>query len=296
MRTWLACLTLLLLASACRPPADPADPKPLAFDGEVALSWVVQQTVLGPRPVGSAAHRQAGDLIVQRLKELGWVVEEQVFEYRGTECRNLIGKMPHAEGRPIALLGAHYDTRFRADQDPTHPEAPVLGANDGASGVAVLLELARVLDPDRTTVQVWLTFFDAEDNGRVDGWDWIVGSEFLASQLTAVPQWVIVVDMVGDADQQIYYEQNSDLLLMEAIWQTAAGLGYEKYFVAEYRHAMLDDHLPFARMGIPAVDIIDFDYPYWHTAADTVDKVSAASLARVGHTLQTFLHEDDGHP
>jgi Zn-dependent M28 family amino/carboxypeptidase len=100
---------------------------------------------------------------------------------------------------------------------------------------------------------------------------------------------MVLVDMIGDADQQLYYEGNSDEALQTWIWDIAAELGYEAYFIQEHRFTMIDDHLPFARRGIPAVDIIDFDYPYWHTVEDTADKVSPDSLLRVGRTLEVWL-------
>jgi glutaminyl-peptide cyclotransferase len=259
------------------------------FDGERAYQLVVVQTEFGYRPTGSEAGWATGDWIIEQLTLADWQVETQEFSYMGVRCRNILGVMPANAGKPVILLGAHYDTRRRADSDPLHPSEPVMGANDGASGTAVLLELAQVLEFGKIPYQVWLAFFDAEDNGRLDGWDWIVGSSYLASQLAVRPEFVIIVDMVGDADQQIYYEQNSDPALMEALWQTAADLGYGDTIIPEYRHAMLDDHTPFLRLGIRAVDMIDFDYPYWHTTADTADKVSADSLERVGRTLQTFL-------
>jgi Zn-dependent M28 family amino/carboxypeptidase len=142
---------------------------------------------------------------------------------------------------------------------------------------------------------VWLAFFDAEDNGRLDGWDWIVGSQYMADHLTVDPAAMILVDMVGDADQQFYLEGNSDAILQAKLWTTAANLGYGQHFVPVIRYTMIDDHIPFRSRGIPAVDIIDFDYPYWHTTADTADKVSALSLERVGRTLETYL-EAEGVP
>jgi Zn-dependent M28 family amino/carboxypeptidase len=170
----------------------------------------------------------------------------------------------------------------------------VLGANDGASGVAVLLELARVLDQDHLRHQVWLAFFDAEDNGRLDGWEWAVGSAYMAAHLEVDPAAVIVVDMVGDADQQLYLEGNSEPVLQGYLWEIAADLGYGEVFVPEYRWTMYDDHVPFAERSIPAVDIIDFDYPYWHTTQDTLDKISAESLERVGRVVEAFLEQGDG--
>ncbi len=268
------------------PLPSPTSPLTLQFDGEVAYRHTAQQMALGARPTGSAANRATGDYIIAQLQALGWEVEEQSFTYQGTPVRNIVGR---AGQGPMVVLGAHYDTRRRADRDPQDPSAPVPGANDGASGVAVLLELARTLDKGTLSNQVWLAFFDAEDNGNLDGWEWIVGSAYMAQNLTITPEYVIIVDMVGDADQQLYLERNSHPELSARIWGLAAELGYADYFLNSVKHSLLDDHTPFARRGIPAVDIIDFDYPYWHTTADTLDKISPLSLERVGRVLETLL-------
>ncbi len=257
---------------------------PRTFSGEQAYAHVLEQCALGPRPTGSPAVRAAGDAIIAHLERWGWAVETQEFTYRDTPVRNIIGRA--GEG-PVVIVGAHYDTRRAADQED--PTQPVLGANDGASGTAVLMELARVLEKDRLRHQVWLVFFDAEDNGGLDGWEWCVGSSHMAANLTVRPEAMILVDMVGDADQQFYFEHNSDPALQRELWEVAATLGYTPTFVSEYRWAVYDDHVPFARRGIPAVDIIDLDYPYWHTTRDTPDKVSPASLERVGRVLEVWL-------
>ena len=242
----------------------------------------------GPKPVGSEAGRKTGDYIIAQLKEHGWQVEEQEFLHLGVPGRNIIGR---AGQGPVALIGAHYDTRRLADKDPDPAlqAQPVPGANDGASGVAVLLELARVLDKERLTNEVWLTLFDAEDNGGLDGWKFSVGAEDLASRLTVKPEMVIIADMIGDRDQQIYKEQNSTPELVEKIWDIAARLGYEQSFIPTVKWPITDDHMPFLQRGIPAADLIDFDYPYWHTTQDTTDKVAPESLERVGRVLQTLL-------
>lgn len=271
---------LALICVAC------SSPTPRTFDGQTAYAHVAKQCELGFRPTGSEANRAVGDYIISELKARGWAVETQEFTYRDTPVRNIIGRT--GEG-PVILLGAHYDTRRSADRED--PSQPVLGANDGASGVAVLLELARTLDRDRLHHQVWLAFFDAEDNGQLDGWEWCVGSAYMAAHLEVTPAAVVVVDMVGDADQQLYMEYNSDPTLQTQLWELAATLGYTQTFISEYRWSIYDDHIPFAQRGIPAVDIIDFDYPYWHTTQDTPDKVSAASLERVGRTLEVWLEE-----
>jgi Zn-dependent M28 family amino/carboxypeptidase len=186
------------------------------------------------------------------------------------------------------------------DLDPNNWSEAVPGANDGASGAAVLLELARVLPAyaDRLRFgQIWLVFFDAEDNGSLPGVNseslpsngWILGSTAFVQSLTEYPQAAVIVDMIGDADQNIYQEKNSHPGLTAEIWQAAGRLGYQDRFIALPKWAILDDHTPFLQVGIPAVDIIDFDYPYYHTIEDTPDKVSAQSLKTVGDTLIEWM-------
>lgn len=260
------------------------------FKGDLAFRLAEAQMKFGPRPPGSEANRQTGDYILEQLKQLGWQTEIQAFEYRNTPGRNLIGKAALGQG-PIIIIGAHYDTRLYADQDPVSPQSPVPGANDGASGVAVLLELARVLDTANLKNEVWLAFFDMEDNGGINDWDWIVGSTYMAQSLTVTPQAMILVDMIGDADQQIYFEVNSDPTLSAQLFDLAAQLGYSDYFIPKPKYAMLDDHTPFANLGIPAVDLIDFDYPYWHRTTDTLDKLSPQSLERVGRVIEVYLEQ-----
>lgn len=256
---------------------------PESFDGAKAYEYVVAQVNMGPRTPGSKGHAQVREWMRLELENSGWIVEVHESERLGHPIFNIIAK--RGEEPPQVILGAHYDTRFFADHDPNPVKQtePVPGANDGASGVAVLLELARTL-PDNTT-PVWLVFFDTEDNGRVDGWDWILGSRAFVDEIPVQPRAVVIVDMIGDADLNIHYEKNSDPAIRSEIWYTAAQLGYGDEFIAEEKHSMLDDHTPFVERGIPAVDIIDFDYPYWHTTADTPDKVSPESLKAVGDTL-----------
>jgi Zn-dependent M28 family amino/carboxypeptidase len=224
----------------------------------------------------------------------GWQFETQVSETMGHTVHNLIAK--NSAQPPQIIVGAHYDSRIYADNDPdpVNHTQPVPGANDGASGVAVLLELARSLP--RNTVPVWLVFFDAEDNGRIENWDWILGSREFVARNPLTPRAVIIVDMIGDADLNIYRERNSNVELTDEVWATAKSLGYDHTFIDEYRHSMIDDHTPFVERGIPAIDIIDFDYPYWHTMDDTPDKVSAESLQIVGETLRTWIIQQSGQP
>jgi Zn-dependent M28 family amino/carboxypeptidase len=211
----------------------------------------------------------------------------QSSQQGGHPVENIVAQRSQAP--PEIIIGAHYDSRILsdADTDPFRQTQPVPGANDGASGVAVLLGLARSLPED--TVAVWLVFFDSEDNGRIADWDWILGSRAFVAKNAVAPRAVVVVDMVGDSDLNLYMEQNSDTALRAEIWNTAAGLGYGSVFIPQPKYSMLDDHTPFLEAGIPAVDIIDFDYPYWHTTQDTPDKVSAESLSAVGATLRAWI-------
>jgi glutaminyl-peptide cyclotransferase len=168
------------------------------------------------------------------------------------------------------------------------PIVSVPGANDGASGVAVLLELARVIDLNKVDSGLALAFFDGEDQGHLLGWDWSVGSRYMAEHLKLPPELVVVVDMVGDRDLQIYIEHNSDPSLADEIWSIAGEAGFPG-FIAQPKHSIIDDHLPFAQRSIPAVDIIDIEYPVWHTTLDNLEQISADSLFQVGRTLQLWL-------
>jgi Zn-dependent M28 family amino/carboxypeptidase len=253
----------------------------------VAYLRVLEQCGYGARPTGSISNRLLGEYLIAKAEEYGWSTQVQEFTYRGVAGRNIIA---HKGSGSVVILGAHYDTRPFADYDPPETQDQhILGANDGGSGVAVLLELARVLDVDRVPGQVRLVFFDAEDRGDLDGWPFSVGAAQYAAVLDVVPEYVIVVDMVGDENQVLYWEGNSDAELNAQIWELAAELGYEGTFVPEVRWQIIDDHLPFVNKGWRAIDIIDFDYPYWHTTQDTADKVSAESLGRIGHVLEVFL-------
>ena len=256
---------------------------PESFDGARAYEDVITQVQMGHRTPGSQGHAQVREWMRVELENAGWTVEVHESQRLGHPIYNIVAKR-NAEP-PQIILAAHYDTRFVADNDPDPAKQtePVPGANDGASGVAVLLELARTLPDD--TVPVWLVFFDAEDNGRVDGWDWILGSRAFAEEIRVQPEAVVIVDMIGDANLNIHYEKNSDPIIRAEIWSMAAQLGYGDVFIADEKYSMIDDHTPFLEKGVPAVDIIDFDYAYWHTAADTPDKVSPESLHAVGDTL-----------
>ena len=277
---------LTILITTCAP----LSPE-IQFDGQRAFSLIEDQLAFGPRIPGTLGHARTVTWIQENLRAAGWSTELQEATMMGHPIKNVVARREGQEdAEPWIILGAHYDTRIYADRDPdpNKRNQPVPGANDGASGVAVLLELARVL-PEDYPGKIWLVFFDAEDNGGIQGWDWILGSRAYVDRLEGQPDAVVIVDMIGDADLNIKVEPSSDSNLTKEIWSHAASLGYEQHFQPILGPRILDDHTPFLRAGIPAVDIIDFDYPYWHTTGDTLDKVSAESLRVIGDTLMAWL-------
>jgi len=265
------------------------EPEPISFEGSRAYADVQTQVAFGPRTPGSEGHAQIRAWMHSELESAGWLVEVHESERMGHPIYNIIAR--RNEEAPQIILGAHYDTRFFADQDPDLSKRgeTVSGANDGASGVAVLLEMARSLPKD--SPPTWLVFFDTEDQGNIAGWDWILGSRAFAEEIPVRPEAVVIVDMIGDADLNIYLERNSNVAIRTEIWSMAEKLGHGDVFINEERYSMEDDHTPFLEAGLPAVDIIDFDYPYWHTTGDTADKVSAESLHAVGETLWHWIME-----
>ncbi len=267
---------------------------PPSFDGQRAYEDVKTQVGFGPRFPGTPGHDQIRAWIQKELEASGWQVEVQESEALGHPVKNIVARRGNVS--PEIIIGAHYDSRMVADQDtdPANHTQPVPAANDGGSGVAVLLGLARSMPKD--AVPVWLVFFDAEDNGRIEGWDWILGSREFVKNNPVQPRAVVVVDMIGDADLNIYREKNSNQAITDEIWKTARDLGYGDKFIDSYKYSMIDDHTPFLEAGLPAVDLIDFDYPYWHTTQDTPDKVSAESLKAVGDTLLAWIMGQSAQP
>jgi glutaminyl-peptide cyclotransferase len=279
---------LLFFTFSCKNKNEKVSSGNLQFDGSKAFQNIEYQMELGPRIPGSKGHKDFLVWIIDSLSKQGMLTQIQEGELLGHQIKNVIAKA--GSGNPWIILGTHYDTRIFADQDSANDNIrkPVPGANDGASGVAVLLEIARVLPKDFPG-EIWLVFFDAEDNGNIETWDWILGSRVFVDQLEGKPDAMVLLDMIGDKDLNIYMERNSDPELMAQIWDTADVIGYNEYFIPSLKYGMLDDHIPFIQSGIPAVDIIDFDYPYWHTTKDTIDKVSADSLQIVGNTVLSWL-------
>jgi glutaminyl-peptide cyclotransferase len=261
-----------------------------AFDQTLAFQNIETQMAFGPRVPGSEAHQAFIDWASTELKNNDWQVELQTGEISGHVLTNIIGKK--GQGDEIIMLSAHYDSRIVADQDTEFPSVsePVPGANDGASGVAVLLELSRVLTIPKDK-QIWIVLFDIEDNGNLQDWDWILGSQYFADHLETRPSLVVNLDMIGDSELTIYKEKNSTASVNDEIWSTANQLGLSDVFIPEYAYSIIDDHTPFLRLGIKAVDIIDMDYPYWHTTEDDISRVSAKSLGVVGHVIERWIEK-----
>ncbi len=276
--------------------------EPPAFDGASAFAFLEQQCALGPRYPGSPGHAAIRRYIAGKLEEFGAGVTRQPFEAvlsTGDTLRleNITGSY-RPEARARILLCAHYDTRPRADResDPANRAKPILGANDGASGVAVLLEIARLCAVSEPSVGVDLVFFDGEDygeEGRTD--DYLLGSRRHAKSLGARrPNAVILLDMVGERDSRIPIEGFSAAAspaLCARIFGIARSLRIPN-FVQAKGPSIIDDHLPYIQAGVPAIDLIDFDYRYWHTLADTPDKCSGESLAAVGAVLVRYVWEE----
>jgi hypothetical protein len=272
------------------------------FDGKKAMAYLERQCAFGPRNPGSSGHSKCLTFLVEELKKSSDRVRTQKFRmtdytdgktYTGTNVMAFFGP-PSAE----IVLCAHWDTRGQAekDPDPKNRDKPIMGANDGASGVAVLLEVARQLHLHPPSRGVAIILFDGEDAG-IHGRDptWCQGSRFFARNMPAgfQPQYGILLDMVGDRDLRLPYEIYSyrySPALVRRVWEKAAFLGLSAFEMTP-GYEMVDDHLELYNVGIPCINIIDFEYPHWHTQADTIDKCSASSLEVVGTLLLHILYE-----
>ena len=271
------------------------------FDGNQAFEYLIAQCNFGPRTPGSDAHRACAKWLSDTFFPLADEVESQYYSYKfqltgdSLKLVNIIaGFQPQLRDRIV--IGAHWDTRPIADSDPNpaNRQKPILGANDGASGVAVILELARLFSQSPPPVGVELVLFDGEDSGQhQDLNDWCTGSRYYASHLSGeLPRWGVVLDMIGEKKAVYSVEVNSLELaprLTHALWSLAAELNL-LCFDPLPGPTVWDDHVMLNRYGIPSVDIIDFDYPYWHTLDDTPDKCSPESLEDVGTLLVHWIY------
>ncbi len=266
---------------------------PPAIDSTRAFQYVKEIVAFGPRPIGSANHKKVEDYILAHLK--GDEVENDMFTADTPEGKfpvhNIVGKFPGTKDG-IIVIASHYDTNY-----PLR-ETTYVGANDGGSSSALLLEFANQLrGKKRDGYSVWLVWDDAEEAMKT--WseclrDSLYGIRHLAEKWEADGtlkkiKAFLLADMIGDADLNIDRDTNSTPWLEDVVYEAATRLGYQSHFFGRTVPGMEDDHIPFVKRGVPSADLIDFDYGYnnvfWHTPQDTVDKLSPKSLEIVGSTM-----------
>lgn len=315
-RTIATIFACLLFAACDEAPKPVAAPQPINvspdlwkdFSGEKALAEVRTQVDFGPRPSGSSALEKARGHIISTLQAHGWEAERQEFKETPVSGRgeiafaNIIARFPSVKGQPASrstqrvIIGSHYDTKVMT-------EVRFIGANDAGSSTGALLELARVVaTAPQLAEQLELVFFDGEEGilgfGSPEfGPDGLVGSRHYARQIRPRAQqykFALVWDMIGDKDLTITLPSDSPKNLAGALFTAAEQLGVRRNF-GYFSQPILDDHEPIARIArIPAMDIIDFDYPAWHTGGDTLEKLSATSLETVGRTTLKMLINELG--
>lgn len=266
------------------------------FDSQKAFAYLTAQTDFGPRVTGTPAHQRCLQYLQNELQKTADAVTLQPFTHIGYNGETLnmtnIFASFNAQAKQRILLIAHWDSRPQADQDPDPKkrDLPILGANDGASGVAILLEIARHLKEIPPSVGVDMLFVDGEDYGKEgDTENYLLGARYFTQNLPPGfnPMFGILLDMVGDKDLEIPKEPNSIQYapdIVNLVWETAKDLGVFQ-FTDRTQRPVIDDHLPFNEAGIKTIDLIDFDYPPWHTTEDTPDKCSPESLQAVGKVL-----------
>ena len=314
-------LLCLLTLSCCRPKKgavvveQPSVSVP-AFDADSAYNFVSAQVAFGPRVTGSEAHKACGDWLVAKLKGFGAEVTEQTADlkaYNGDRLpmRNIIGSYNTATNKRVVLC-SHWDSRPWADNDPDvkNHRTPIDGANDGASGVGVLLEIARQLWRQQPTIGVDIIFFDAEDYGmHSDESDyadnsWCLGSQYWARhphKADYMARFGILLDMVGAPNSRFCQERYSRRYagsIVDKVWQTAHALGFGTYFPLTAGNYVTDDHLPLNEKGrIPTIDIIPYDDAYgfgehWHTVKDNMEWIDRATLRAAGQTVLHVIYNE----
>ena len=306
----VACL--LLSMSAC----DRFHRPQTTFSGDASLPYVKTQLDFGPRVPGTPAHRRTGDWIIAQMKQRADTVIVQSWSHVTAKgdtlpLRNILARINPAATQRVLYL-THWDTRPTANEDMNlgNKGLPIPGANDGASGVALLMGIADALKKTKPIYGVDLLFVDGEDYGSFDGYDpdsaltkrsdVLIGSTYFANHLPSSdyrPIFGVLFDMIGDKDLQIFQESNSVNAAPEVVsrvWSMANDLGYGKYFINTVKEGITDDHVPLLKRGLRVIDVIDIDYctegidctgtprNLHHTMQDTFDKVSARSLQAVG--------------
>jgi Zn-dependent M28 family amino/carboxypeptidase len=283
------------------------------FNADSAMSYIRQQLAFGPRVPGTEPARKTGDWIVAHLHATADTVLEQRWTHtlangKPLPMRNIFARFkPNAKERILYLT--HWDTRPVADMesDPVKAGMPIPGANDGASGVALLLAVSDALKKAPPGVGVDLLFVDGEDWGTfTPDVDVLIGATYFAEHLPSAgyrPLFGVLWDMIGDADLNIYQEVNSAQAapeVVQKVWGLAKDMGYEKYFIPEAKEPITDDHVPLIKAGLRVIDVIDIDYgprnasglvttSYHHTLDDTIDKVSSKSMKIVGDVAVALL-------
>jgi hypothetical protein len=303
--------------SAATAQASTTDPK-LKFNADSAYSYIKAQVDFGPRVPGTAAHKKCAEYIMSELVRHGidTIVTQNAivtaFNSDQLPMNNIIGKInPHAKDR--VLIAAHYDTRPWADNedDDSLKNNPIDGANDGASGVGVMLELARTLCDNRPEIGVDFLFVDVEDYGTNEGWgsneeSWCLGTQYWAEHTGYTPdnkpRYGIVLDMVGGTNARFhreYYSNQAAKNVVDKVWGTAANTGYGAFFPNEIGGALIDDHLFINRAGIPCIDIVECNNtltrsfpPTWHTLRDNMASIDTRPLKAVGQTVLNVVSSE----
>jgi len=297
-------MRLLLLALLCTTACQDRVP-PREFDGPAAFQYLERQVNFGVRVPGTEGHARTAEWLDSTLRQRADTVVVQTWDHvtaggSTLKLTNFIARFNLKAPERILFL-AHWDTRPISDNDSYKGDRnqPVPGANDGASGVAVLLGVADVLHRTPPRVGVDLLFVDGEDYGdfkHPDRADVLIGSRYYAQHQPPGPRplYAVLFDMVGDKDLQIFEEGNSLLAapeVVELVWTRAREIGHGDVFVPSPRHTLTDDHVELQKVGIRAIDVVDFDYPWWHTPDDTIDKVSAQSLQVVGDVAMALVRQ-----
>jgi Peptidase family M28 len=304
---WRTLLLGSLVLAGCtrsRPPQE--------FNGNQAFEYLKTQVAFGPRIPGTGPHRQEAAWLDSLFRARADTVIVQEWTHTTANgqtlpMHNVIARFNPGASRRILFL-AHWDTRPHADKDPHDPTQPVPGANDGASGVAVLAGMADALKAHPPAIGVDLLCEDGEDYGDFEKEkdDVLIGVRYFAHHLPPGPPYLfaVLLDMVGDRELQIREEGQSLLAapeVVDLVWRTARKLGYAQYFVPTPGESLTDDHVELHKVGIRAIDVVDFQYgpavsgraggAWWHTTEDTVDKVSAHSLQVVGDVMLAVVRE-----
>lgn len=318
---YILCLVLTALIAGCSSSSKKENSKveevketpQVNFNGDSAYYYVKAQCDFGPRVPNTKAHSLTAEYLANELKRHGAnviVQEAKLNAFDGTilNAKNIIGEYNPQATQRILLL-AHWDSRPWADNDPdkSKHKQSVMGANDGASGVGVLLEIARLMNEKKPNVGVDILFVDAEDWGNSNGDNedsWALGTQYWVQnkhKKDYKPMFGILLDMVGAKDAQFYKEYFSSRYAQQInnmVWETAAKTGYGNYFVDQQGGGITDDHIFINKDGIPCIDIIDQNsqgsnsgfFPQWHTTHDTMENISAETLKAVGQTVTQIVY------